>query len=310
MGIIDNAVDTTTKAPNPLGGPDITQSKSFGYDPTLGTVNNSTDSVSGQLDAILGKDNPYVTRARAGAAADANSRGLLNSSMAAGAGESAAIGAALPIAQQDASTYSQQRLVNQGASNAASSFDANAANTAGQFNTGQTNQFGIIGANMGAQEQLQQKAADIQTGQVLPATTAAQKELTAAQGEQTRQTQAAGATQAEHLSAQQAAQATSLQAAKAGFDTALQSLRGDQATQLSNIEANYRQLIQTSASAATTMTTTTQAIAAIMADTNTSTAQKQAGVNTITNLLKDTLSVIGTVGNVDLTSILNFNVGP
>jgi hypothetical protein len=53
---------------------------------------------------LLTSGNPYLERARTRALAGANRRGLLNSSMALGAGETAAIDAALPIAQADAQT--------------------------------------------------------------------------------------------------------------------------------------------------------------------------------------------------------------
>lgn len=61
--------------------------------------------VASQLGKLLSKDSDYMTRARTRAMQTANSRGLLNSSIAAGAGESAAIDAALPIAQQDATSH-------------------------------------------------------------------------------------------------------------------------------------------------------------------------------------------------------------
>lgn len=59
-------------------------------------------TVSGQINTLLAQDSPYLKEARARSQRQANSRGLINSSIAAGAGESAAINAALPIAQQDA----------------------------------------------------------------------------------------------------------------------------------------------------------------------------------------------------------------
>jgi transcription termination factor Rho len=61
--------------------------------------------VSNQLTRLLTSGNPYLERARTKALAGANRRGLLNSSMALGAGEAAAIDAALPIAQADANTF-------------------------------------------------------------------------------------------------------------------------------------------------------------------------------------------------------------
>lgn len=73
-------------------------------------------TVEERMTGLLNKENPYMQVARTGAAQVANSRGLLNSSIAAGAGEEAAIKSALPIAQQDAAYYQnlgQQK--NQGA---------------------------------------------------------------------------------------------------------------------------------------------------------------------------------------------------
>ena len=73
------------------------------YDPAKGTV-------AGQMNGLLKSDNPYIKNARSQGKEHAASRGLLNSSIAAGASEKSAINAALPIAQQDASTYNQFEL--------------------------------------------------------------------------------------------------------------------------------------------------------------------------------------------------------
>jgi len=58
--------------------------------------------VAGQLNDLLHADSKYMQSAKANAMVQANSRGLINSSMAVGAGQKAAIDSALPIAQQDA----------------------------------------------------------------------------------------------------------------------------------------------------------------------------------------------------------------
>lgn len=57
---------------------------------------------SDRLNSLLAADSPYIQMARTRAAQTANSRGLLNSSIAAGAGEAAAIERAAPLAQSDA----------------------------------------------------------------------------------------------------------------------------------------------------------------------------------------------------------------
>lgn len=75
------------------------------------------DTVKQQLTDLLASNSTYVDQARARALQTANSRGLLNSSLAAGAGAEAAIAQALPISQQDAATYFKQGLTNQEATN-------------------------------------------------------------------------------------------------------------------------------------------------------------------------------------------------
>ena len=68
------------------------------------------ETVAGQLNTLLSKESPYIKSARNRGMEVANSRGLINSSLAAGTSERAAIDAALPIAQQDAQTYSTSGL--------------------------------------------------------------------------------------------------------------------------------------------------------------------------------------------------------
>ena len=75
------------------------------------------DTVTWQMQHLLDDQSPYITSARNRGMRQAASRGLLNSSMAAGAAEGAAIDAALPIAQQDASTYFSQGINNQNLAN-------------------------------------------------------------------------------------------------------------------------------------------------------------------------------------------------
>lgn len=110
------------------GAPQYTASKDQVYEVT------GNELVSNQLNNLLSKNNPYIQRARASAAEVGNSRGLLDSSITAGAGEAAAIDAAMPIAQQDAAVYSdrgqmrEQGIINSYARNQA---DANTANLYG-----------------------------------------------------------------------------------------------------------------------------------------------------------------------------------
>ncbi|MBF0309242.1 MAG: hypothetical protein HQL56_06915 [Magnetococcales bacterium] len=75
-----------------------------------GTWKPEEDSVAKNMTGLLGVGSPYLTQAKQRGLAAANSRGLMNSSMGVQAGESAAIQAALPIAQQDASQTAAKNL--------------------------------------------------------------------------------------------------------------------------------------------------------------------------------------------------------
>lgn len=81
------------------------------YDPTktqAPQVQVAPEStVAGQMTNLLDRENAYIRQARQRAMGQAASRGLLNTSIATGAGEQAAIQAALPIATQDAATFAQ-----------------------------------------------------------------------------------------------------------------------------------------------------------------------------------------------------------
>jgi hypothetical protein len=73
------------------------------------------DSVAANLTGLLASDSKYIRQARAGGQRTAARRGLLNTSIAAGAAESGAIAAAAPIASQDASqTFQRNQAVLEG----------------------------------------------------------------------------------------------------------------------------------------------------------------------------------------------------
>jgi len=146
--------------------------------PTMGNV-SSDATVAGQMDKILSSNSPLLQRSKTRAAQAANSRGLLNSSMGVQAGEEAVLTAAMPMAQQDASTYANQGLVNQGAQNqfstAANKFGTDSAMNKQQFGQNfqlQEQQFGqqtgtgaytgkgLIGTNLESQLALQKGQQD------------------------------------------------------------------------------------------------------------------------------------------------------
>jgi hypothetical protein len=94
------------------------------WTPTMGSIDPATETVQGQMQGLLAANSPYIQLARQNALGTANNRGLLNSSIAAGAGEKAAIESALPIANADAQLYQQQSMANQQYQNQAGQFNA------------------------------------------------------------------------------------------------------------------------------------------------------------------------------------------
>jgi hypothetical protein len=103
-------------APAPAPPPVVNVARTS-YTPTFAAVNPSTDTASAQINKLLAENGPYLQRAQSLAQQRANSRGLINSSIGAGAGTAAAIDAAGTIGTADAGIYSQQRLANQDAGN-------------------------------------------------------------------------------------------------------------------------------------------------------------------------------------------------
>lgn len=129
------------------------------FSPKTGAVTGD-QTVEGRMTGLLAKDNPYMQQAETRGLQGANSRGLLNSSMAVGAVEAERIAAAMPIAQQDASAFRQQALVNQEAENNAGQFNASEKNRAAElaFTEEQTNYRAKL------EEQLRRDVAEIENG--------------------------------------------------------------------------------------------------------------------------------------------------
>lgn len=124
------------------------------YDPKTGLWIPEDDSVAGKLNTLTSGSSPYITQARATAARTANKRGLLNSSIAAGAGEVAAINSAIPIASQDAAQVYGKNMSQLSADNSlrSQSQGETAARSNLEYQTGAT-------ASLSAQDAAQQLAA-------------------------------------------------------------------------------------------------------------------------------------------------------
>ena len=91
-------------APTPSG---TTTTPAAGYKAPDVYAPGKKATVSGQLQGFLESGSPYVRAARQRGREEAASRGLLNSSIAAGAAERSAIETALPVAVADAKAFQE-----------------------------------------------------------------------------------------------------------------------------------------------------------------------------------------------------------
>lgn len=85
-------------------------------------------SVATNMDSLLSSGSPYLDRAQSLSTQKANSRGLINSTMAAQAGTAAAIDASLPIAQADTASQNNFKLSDFNAQNTTNLANAEAVN--------------------------------------------------------------------------------------------------------------------------------------------------------------------------------------
>jgi hypothetical protein len=159
-----------------FGMPTPTEASVTSFSPATGTAttfnpDDSKSTVAGQLTGLLNTNSPYMQQAKTAAQQQSASRGLLNSSMAATAGHSAAINAALPIAQADATAYNNIGTYNTGVQNDMLKTNLAAANNALQFNANASNDISKANAELASRYDLAEvdsatklQMADIEAG--------------------------------------------------------------------------------------------------------------------------------------------------
>lgn len=104
-------------------------------------------TVAGRLDQTLNPNSPLMQRAQFFANQQANSRGLLNSSMATSAAQAAMTDAGLQIAAPDAAAFNQFALQNTNARNQQAQFNADQLNRVNTANATQQMEAGKINAD-------------------------------------------------------------------------------------------------------------------------------------------------------------------
>lgn len=145
-GLVNTATAATPAPPPNASLPPAPAAPSYSSTPATATGYTATPYsvpreglVQEQVRQIVGDDSPLMQQARQRATQEANARGLVNSSITVGAGQQAVIAQALPMAQQDAQSYTNAATNTTNQQNAASQFTAGAQNTVGLANAQQEN---------------------------------------------------------------------------------------------------------------------------------------------------------------------------
>jgi hypothetical protein len=148
------AAPTGSAAPTAIATPTPTSASSGASTTPQTTANPTADRVNGLLSA----GNPYIEQAKSAGMDLANSRGLLNSSIAAGASQKAAYDAAVPIATNDANIGATKDL--QTSQIASTQAIATAGNVSSEkiANLNATTQTGIAQMNIDASAKQQAAA--------------------------------------------------------------------------------------------------------------------------------------------------------
>lgn len=241
----------------------------------MGRGESSADRVAD----IIKKDSELMQLADTRGRQRANAAGLLNSSLAAESAQAAVMERATPLGMQDAQTSATLKLSNQNAINDANKFTASERNNAA----------GLL--QQGNQQSKLQREATDQEKELITSRAQAESGLITDRGKQEYS-----------LQLLRGLQETQLQ-------TALQHLRGDQARDLAEIEGRYQTLAATNQAAGIAMQNHSIALGEILGNENIPPEQKQALVDQQMQLMRSQLAVIGGMGGVNVSDLLNWGSG-
>lgn len=255
---------------------------SAGYAPDKWAV-DSKQTVAGQVKDIIAADSPLQQQTEARSTMKANSRGLLNSSMAVTAGQSALYDAALPIAQADAA-------VNASAAN----FNANSANSAKQFTAQAGNQQNIV--NQEAGNRAKEYGAS------------AQNQLTGQTNTITAQANQSNADAANKLSMQGLDNQfkVAISNADAASKAQLQSMADSTRIDLAAVEVTYKKMISSNDQAGSIYAKVMQNITDIVNNPDMDATAKNTAIANQKSMLKAGMAVVSAISGLDLGARLNF----
>jgi len=239
------------------------------YAPTTRDIDQQTGTVQGQVNSILATDSPLMQRARTLATQQMAQRGLVNTSMNAGAGVAAMTDKAITMGAQDANAYNQ-----------AASENIAAKNVSGQFNAAALNQAALQSGQQTFTAQQNKAQQDFTSAQ-----TALDRAQQTALADKSNAAQMALQTAQQNFTSAQTAldrtQQTAVQKAQLDATAKQQVIQNQAALDQLGLQINANKANIPSTFAANLTNTTMTGVNAVMADGNMDAAAKQKAIGNL-----------------------------
>lgn len=256
----------------------VTQSPAATYTGSQATAANwdvkPNQTVQSQIKAIIDENSPLMQQAETRSLQKANARGLMNSSIAVGAGQSALYDAAAPIAAADATTFARSGEFNAGAQQQTNLANQGSTNTAEQFNAASTNQVNSQNSQLQTNVALNNASLNADLAKTTASLNADIAKFNAS---------------------------SSNELLKLGMDAQTKQ-------ELANIEASYKTLMQSSASAGEMYKQYMASTAEIMQSKDMNAEAKAAAIRNQVSGLNNGLEMMGKINNLNMSGLLTFDV--
>jgi hypothetical protein len=271
------------------------------------TLDPAKETVQSQAAGIIAANSPLMQQAQANALQQMNKRGLVNSSMAIGAGQAAVMDKVLPIAAADAAAY--------GAANRFNAEQSNIAGAGNQVATNEQKKFGATASNVAAaaNQAAINRAAEVNaaaknvTEQGNIAATNRAAEFTAGAKNQAAAATAADINKTTNLMLDESMK-IALSNADSNTKIGLQNIDAQTRKDITNIEAFYKEQMQATQSANELFQQTTSNITKIMENADLTVAAKQAAVDIQKGYLKNAIDILSSISKIpNLTQLINFD---
>ena len=291
---------------NPLGA---ARANVSGYNAAQGTVDPSTMMSAEHLNKITSQDSANMRRASQQGMLSAASRGLQNSSIAAGAAQGAMVDRATPLAQQDAATYYSNMRANVDASNRAREVSAQLKAQAELQNAAIAGQFGMQAAEMAtqvsmanaeAENRMQMLQAELDTA-ISQGNADAQNRINQQMAEIEAQISQRNAELETSVSQSNAAEVnqTNRLVLQGNQNLNLQFLTGEQQQQLTDLQGQWQNLISQNTAAAGIHEQMINSIGTMMSNPNLDTKRVTEYVRLLTNEFGGQMQFINSIEDMN-----------